>query len=174
VEQQTAASPGRSPYVAVTVQFVVALVVALWLGNQFTPLEAFALIATIVTAVVVLIYILVNLACIRFYLRERRSEFNPWLHLAVPVLGIVAFVPAWFTALGIGKGVFSWVSPLPYPLNRAGLVVAIWFALGIVFLVWLSARHPERIRETGRIFLDEEPPVGTRPTELPSTREELA
>jgi amino acid transporter len=164
----------RSPYVAVTVQFVVALVVALWLGNQFTPLEAFALIATIVTAVVVLIYILVNLACIRFYLRERRSEFNPWLHLAVPVLGIVAFVPAWFTALGIGKGVFSWVSPLPYPLNRAGLVVAIWFALGIVFLVWLSARHPERIRETGRIFLDEEPPVGTQPTELPSTREELA
>ncbi len=31
----------RSPYVAVSVQLVVALVVALWLGNQFTPLEAF-------------------------------------------------------------------------------------------------------------------------------------
>jgi hypothetical protein len=46
---------------------------------------------------------------------------------------------------------------LPYPLNRAGLVVAIWFALGIVFLVWLTARHPERLRETGRVFLDEQP-----------------
>ncbi len=145
----------RSPYVAVTVQFILAVAVAMWLGNQFTPLEAFALIATIATAVVVLIYILVNLACIVFYLRERRGEFNPLLHGVVPVLGILAFVPAWFTALGIGKGVFDWVSPLPYPLNRAGLVVAIWLALGVVFLVWLYARHPERIRETGRVFIEE-------------------
>jgi amino acid transporter len=158
----------------VTVQLVFALVVALWLGNQFTPLEAFALVATIATAVVVLIYILVNLSCIRFYLRERRDELNPLLHVVVPVLGILAFVPAWFTALGIGKGLFNWVSPLPYPLNRAGLVVAIWFALGIVVLLWLNARHPERIRETGRIFLEDEQPVPTAPTELPSTREELA
>jgi len=90
-----------------------------------------------------------------FYLRERRSEFNPLLHLVVPVVGILAFIPAFFTALGIGKGVFNFVSPLPYPLNRAGLVVGIWFALGIVFLIWLTARHPERIRETGRVFLDE-------------------
>jgi hypothetical protein len=91
----------------------------------------------------------------------------------VPVLGILAFIPAWFTALGVGKGVFSWVSPLPYPLNRAGLVVAIWFAIGIVFLIYLQARHPERIRETGRVFLDDEPAPGPSP-ELPTSREELA
>jgi len=163
----------HSPYVAVTVQFVLALIVALWLGNQFTPIEAFALVATIVTTVVVLIYILVNLACVVFYLRERRSEFNPLLHAVVPILGILAFIPAWFTALGIGEGLFSWVSPLPYPLNRAALVVGIWFAIGVVFLIWLYARHPERVRETGRIFLDEEP--GTAPSgDLPTTREELA
>jgi len=145
----------RSPYVAVTAQLVFALVVALWLGNQFTPLEAFALVATIVTPVIVLIYILVNLACMIFYLRERRGEFNPLLHGVVPVLGILAFIPAWFTALGIGQGVLDWVSPLPYPLNRAGLVVAIWFALGIIVLVWLRARHPDRLRDTGRVFIDE-------------------
>ena len=59
-----------------------------------------------------------------------RRGSNLLLHGVVPVLGILAFVPAWFTALGIGKGVFDWVSPLPYPLNRDGLVVGIWFALG--------------------------------------------
>jgi amino acid transporter len=163
----------HSPYVAVTVQLIVGLVVSLWLGNQFTPIDAFALVATIVTTVVVLIYILVNLACIFFYLRERRAELNPLLHIVVPVLGILAFIPAWFTALGVGKGVFNWVSPLPYPLNRAGLVVGIWFAIGIVFLIYLQAKHPERIRETGRIFLDDEPAPGPSP-ELPPTREELA
>jgi amino acid transporter len=162
----------HSPYVAVTVQFVLAVVAALWLGNQFTPLEAFALIATIVTTVVVLIYILVNLACIVFYLRERRSEFNLLLHGVVPVLGILAFIPAWFTALGIGKGVFNWVSPLPYPLNRAGLVVAVWFVIGVIVLIWLNARHPERIRETGRVFLEE--PGAAASAELPTTREDLA
>jgi amino acid transporter len=162
----------HSPYVAVTVQLVFALVVALWLGNQFTPLEAFALIATIVTTVVVLIYILVNLSCTAFYLRERRAEFSPLLHGVIPVLGILAFIPAWFTALGIGKGVFNWVSPLPYPLNRAGLVVAVWFAIGVIVLVWLNARHPERIRETGRVFLEEEP--GAASVEWPTRRGERA
>jgi amino acid transporter len=160
----------HSPYVAVTAQFVLAVAVALWLGNQFTPLLAFQLVATIATAVIVLLYILVNLSCIVFYLRERRSEFNPWLHGVVPVLGILAFIPAWFTALGVGKGVFNWVSPLPYPLNRAGLVVGIWFAIGIVFLLWLNARHPERIRETGRVFLDE-PVAPERPETPPTPRE---
>jgi amino acid transporter len=163
----------RSPYVAVTVQFVFAVIVALWLGNQFTPLQAFQLVATIATTVIVLIYILVNLACIVFYLRERRSELNLFLHGVVPVLGILAFIPAWFTALGIGKGLFTWVSPLPYPLDRAGLVVGVWFALGIIVLLWLNARHPERIRETGRVFLEEEPGRAA-PAELPPTREELA
>ena len=145
----------RSPYVAVTVQLVLALVVALWLGNQFTPLEAFGLVATIVTAVVVIFYLLVNLACIVFYLRERRGEFNPLLHPVVPVAGILAFIPAFFTALGIGKNVLDFVSPLPYPLNRAGLVVGIWFAIGSIYLIWLSARHPDRIRDTGRVFVEE-------------------
>jgi len=162
----------RSPYVAVTAQLVVALVAALWLGNQFTPLEAFALVATIATAVVVLIYILVNLACVVFYLRERRSEFNPFLHGVVPVLGILAFVPAWFTALGIGKGVLDWVSPLPYPLSRAGLVVAIWFALGVVYLAYLYSRHPERVRETGRIFLEEPRAAAPTPPVPPPTAQE--
>jgi amino acid transporter/acetamidase/formamidase len=66
----------RSPYVAVTAQFVFALVVSLWLGKQYGPLTAFALIATIDTAIIITIYILVNLACMLFYARQRRSEFN--------------------------------------------------------------------------------------------------
>jgi amino acid transporter len=145
----------RSPYVAVTAQLIFALVMALWLGWKYTPLTAFALIATIVTAIVIVIYILVDLACIVFYLRHARSEFNVMLHLVFPVLGILAFLPAFFTALGIGQSVLSFVSPLPYPLSLAGPVVLVWFATGLIYLAWLGARHPERIRDTGRVFIDE-------------------
>ncbi len=144
----------RSPYVAVTGQLVVGLVVSLWLGQKFGPLTAFGLIATIDTTIIILLYMLLNLSCLVYYLRERRGEFNLLLHAVVPVVGILAFVPAFFTALGIGKSVFKFVSVLPYPLNRSGLVVGIWFALGILYLGWLLARNPERVRQTGRVFLD--------------------
>ena len=41
------------------------------------------------------IYIVVNLACIGYYLaRERRDEFNWLKHTIVPVLGVIAMIPA--------------------------------------------------------------------------------
>lgn len=44
------------------------------IGFQVRGVPAFVLIATILTAVIVLIYIAVNVSCIAFYLRERRSS----------------------------------------------------------------------------------------------------
>ena len=39
-------------------------------------------------------YIAVNVACIGYYLREGRSEFNVLKHIVVPVLGVIAMIPA--------------------------------------------------------------------------------
>ena len=144
----------RSPDVAVVTQLVVGVGVSLWLGLQYTPLTAFALVGTIVTAVIIAIYMVVNLACLVFYLREGRGEFNWLLHGVVPVLGIAAFVPAFLTAVGIQ--VFSFVSALPYPISLVGPVVGIWYAIGVVVLVLLLARRPERLRDTGRVFVEED------------------
>ncbi len=98
---------------AVVVQFVLALAVALPLGYIYDPVTAFSLVATMVTAVIILIYITLNLACIGFYLRERRSEFNVVAHLILPVLGVLAFIPAILAALGVGQQVFNFITPLP-------------------------------------------------------------
>ena len=98
----------------------------------------------------------VNLACLVFYLREGRSEFNPLLHGLVPILGIVAFLPAFLTAVGIEA--FDFVSALPYPISLVGRVVGIWYLIGLIYLVVLMTRRPERLRETGRVF--EEEPTG--------------
>ena len=144
----------RSPDVAVVTQLVVGVGVSLWLGLQYTPLTAFALVGTIVTAVIIAIYMVVNLACLVFYLREGRGEFNWLLHGVVPVLGIAAFVPAFLTAVGIRA--FSFVSALPYPISLVGPVVGIWYAIGVVVLVLLLARRPERLRDTGRVFVEED------------------
>src|SRR5207249_2372686 len=71
----------RSPDVAVVAQFVVGLVIALWLGQAYGPFPvAFGLVATFDVAIIIAIYMLVDLACVLYYLRERREEFNPILH----------------------------------------------------------------------------------------------
>ncbi len=111
----------RSPDVAVVLQLVVGVGVAVWLGLQYEPLTAFAVVGTIVTAVIIAIYMVVNLSCLVFYLRERRGQFNLLLHGLIPVLGIAAFVPAFLTAVGIQA--FDFISALPYPISLVGPVV---------------------------------------------------
>src|SRR4029453_8668999 len=114
-----------------------------------------------VTAVIILIYITLNVACIGFYLSERRSEFNVLLHLVMPVLGGVAFIPAFRAGLGMGQSLISFVTPLPYPLNLAGPVVAGWLGLGLLYLIFLYASgrgdrapalNPLYFREEGATF----------------------
>jgi amino acid transporter len=145
----------KSPYVGVTVQLVVTLAIGLPLGIHFGPVTAFVFLATILTGVMIAIYMVFNLSCIMFYLRRRRSEFNWLLHLVVPVLGILVFIPAEFTDLGIGKSVFKFVAPLSYPSSDTGLVIGIWFLIGAAVLLYLYARHPSRLPEMKRVFADE-------------------
>jgi amino acid transporter len=145
----------RSPVNAVWLQFAVAVVVSLGLGLKYEPLAAFSLIATILTAIIVLIYIAVNASCFAFYRREYPNEFSVFKHAIVPLVGILMFVPAWLTAMGIPA--FKFIAKLAYPLSLAGPVVAIWLALGVVYLFYLSSRSPERVRDTSKVFLEDQP-----------------
>jgi amino acid transporter len=148
-----------SPYMGLWAQMLITIGVSLWLGLQYTPYTAFALIATILVDVAVPLYILLNLACIVYFARFRRDEFNWLLHGLIPVLGIAAFIPAFFAGAGIP--VFSFITPLPSPLSYAGPAVGAWVVIGLIYLAYLYARHPQRIVETRRVFIPEEqPPVG--------------
>jgi hypothetical protein len=104
------------------------------------------------------IYMIFNLSCLVFYARKARREFNWLLHAIIPVLGIVAFLPAWFTAMGIGRSVLKFVAPLSYPSSETGLAIGIWYLIGVVVLIYLYVRHPSRLPQMKRVFADE--PVG--------------
>jgi amino acid transporter len=154
----------RSPVVAVGVQFAVAVVVTLVLGFWLSPTTAFLLVATMIVVVVVSVYIIVNAACIGFFARFRRREFNWFLHLVSPILGIVAFVPALLTSAGIP--VFSFVTPLTPPVSYAGLIVGVWMAIGLVYLGYLWTRHRQRVVDTGLVHLDDVEPSPAATVEL--------
>jgi len=70
------------------------------------------------------------------------------------ILGIVLFVPAFFADLGIK--LFSFISPLTYPLSLAGIVIGAWYALGVVMVIFFALRHPRRIADTAKVFMDDE------------------
>src|SRR5580698_4621771 len=135
----------KTPTVGVLVQLVITLAVGLPLGVHFGPVTTFIFLATILTGIMILVYMIFNLSCIMFYARRARSEFNWLLHAVIPVLGIVAFLPAWFTAMGIGGSVLKFVQPLSYPSSETGLIITVWFVLGLAVLAYLYIRHPSRL-----------------------------
>jgi amino acid transporter len=142
-----------SPMLALVTQLVVSVGVALWLGNQYDPYTGFVILATILVDIFAPMYILLNIACLFYFLRHRRDEFNWFLHGLIPVLGAIAFVPAF--CAGAGIPVFSFISTLPKPLSYAGPAAAIWMAIGVVYLVVLMVSRPDRIMETKKVFAEE-------------------
>ncbi len=151
----------NSPSTGVIVQLVLTLVVGLPVGIHFGPTTTFVFFATILTGIMIAIYMVFNLSCLLYYLRKRRSEFNIALHAVIPVLGIAAFVPAWLTALGLGSNFLKFVTPLSYPSSETGLIIGIWFVIGLGVLAYLYARHPERLPEMKKVFSDDVAPEPT-------------
>ncbi|MGW1751783.1 APC family permease [Streptomyces sp. NPDC002092] len=147
----------RSPVVGIAVQSVVAVGAVLGLGFGYDPVTAFLLLATVIVTVVIGVYIVVDLACAGYFLRRRRELLKPVRHLLLPLLGIVAFVPALLTAAGLPA--FDFVTELTAPVSYAGPIVAVWMAAGVVVLLVLMRRHPERMSETARVHLDDPSPT---------------
>jgi amino acid transporter len=144
----------RSPYLAILAVTVVTVAVSLGLGLGYDPTTAFTMVGTAIVILLVANYIVAEVACVGYFAR-RRADFSPVPHLVVPVLGVLAFVPAWLTAAGLR--VFSFIPKLEPPVSYAGPAVAIWMVLGGAYLGWLYLRHPRRVADVARVHLDEEP-----------------
>jgi len=137
----------RTPYVAIIAQSILALVVALVLGAAFEPVGGFAIIATAVTIVVILVYMMVSLACMVFYLRERRDQFNVLLHGVFPVLAIlVLLAPLYYQ-----------FAPLPdYPVRLGNYFAILWIVLGFIALGLAASQRPQAIAQAEEIFVEDE------------------
>ena len=100
------------------------------------------------------IYILMNAACIGFFARPRPPRSTRGCTLVIPVLGILAFVPAWLTSAGIDVLSGNFITPLPPPYSYMGPGVAGFMIIGVIYLIYLYRRHPRRVVEVGLVHLD--------------------
>jgi amino acid transporter len=141
----------RSPATAIFVAFAITIAVTLGLGFGYDPVTAFLMVATALVIVLAAIYILMNAACLGFFVR-RGTGLNPILHVIIPILGILAFIPAWLTSAGIKA--FSFVAPLAPPESYMGPGVAGFMLLGVIYMIYLYRTTPERITDVGLVHLD--------------------
>jgi hypothetical protein len=100
------------------------------------------------------IYMAVNFACIGYFWRERRDEFNVIKHLVVPILGVLAMIPAALAVIGGVTIPILDVALPPYEnaLRWCAPIVAIWVLIGIGVYFYLRSTNPESLERMGEVY----------------------
>ena len=90
------------------------------------------------------VYSLGNLGVVRYFWRERRSEFNVWLHAVFPVLSTVA----------LGYVAFKSMIPIPaLPIGAAPWIALGMLVIGLILVFAISATGREEwLRKAGAVY----------------------
>ena len=134
-------SPHRAIYALTIFTVVTALPIGVWLGPGPTGLYGFT--GSIGTVGVVIVYMLCNLALIRYFYHHK--NFNVILHVVFPILGIVGLIyPLWETVIP-GQA---------FPYNLVPYIVGLYILWGLGTYVYLR-RSPEKLAAFGSVVLEE-------------------
>jgi amino acid transporter len=157
----------RTPVNAVHFQVLVAIVVAvgggLYLANDpyegLGPINIYVFIGTMLGLLFAGMYMAVNVAVIGFYLRERRDEFNVIKHLLIPVLGVLAMIPAMMSVIGGLTIPFFDITLDPYAnaLRFTAPIVGAWMLIGIVIFVVLWMTNRAALSRMGDVYGGDSP-----------------
>jgi amino acid transporter len=154
----TRQTPVNAVHVQVALAIVVAIVGGLVLADDpnegLGPINIYIFIGTMLGLLFAGMYIAVNAAVIGYYWRERRDEFNVIKHLLVPILGMIAMVPALLSVIGgLTIPIFNVeLDPFSGALSLTAPIVAVWMVIGIVAYIVLRARNPEALARLGEIY----------------------
>jgi amino acid transporter len=145
----------RSPSYAIAVQGVFAIAAAFivgamagGLGEPLGGSNVYGYLGFLLTLGILPVYVLTNLAAIRFFLR--RSDFNLVRHAVLPALGAALMV-----ALTVGQLLEQTIAPytwLPW-------VIVAWVLTVAAIAVWLGASRPQALRAAGAVMAEEDPEV---------------
>jgi amino acid transporter len=166
VHPETRAPVGAVHFQAVTA-LIIAVVLGFVLGSDPFPfgLNVYVFLGTMLGLIFAGIYILVNVACIGYYLREGRAEFNVLKHVIVPVIGVIAMIPALLAVIGGVTIPIIDVTLDPYDnyLRFTAPIVGVWVLIGIIVYFVLRARNPEALERVDDVYGGEDAPAATEP-----------
>jgi amino acid transporter len=125
----------HTPVAALGLEAAITLGFGLVLGAWWGGSDLFFVSGLMFTLAATWLYIWANVGVIRYYLGERRDEFNVFLHLLFPVAttGLLGYV-VWQTFTNPApEGRGAWALP----------IFAVWAGIGIVVLLVMRARRRE-------------------------------
>jgi amino acid transporter len=135
------------PQIALAGYMVFSLAYALGVGSQIGPLGVYGFAGTILGLGMVICYILMSVAVMRFYWRDYRPEFSMVKHGVLPVVG----------ALLMLLPIYGLVWPVPaYPSNLVPWITIGWLLAGGLYLVFIHKRRSDLLAAMGRVFEDPE------------------
>ena len=111
------------------------------------PFSNYYFWATLGTLVVILVYIMLCFGGIVFFWKTRHTRnWNPLVHVVIPLIGAVVFAAAWYGSVHpTPPGILKWT---PY-------VAVAWVIAGVAVLLWLRARRPDSVAQIGSILGEE-------------------
>jgi hypothetical protein len=118
----------------------------------FSVEDVFFTWALTITLGLILMYILANVGVIRYYLTVKRAQFNPLLHIVLPIVASVA----------VGYVGYKSVVPLPAaPARYAPIILLGWLVVGAALLVWQNTRGNREWLAKAQLAMDETEPRET-------------
>jgi amino acid transporter len=137
----------RTPANAVLAQTALALAVCLGVGAWVGPDQSFFVMGLVGTLIYVVVYFLGNVGVIRFFRSTARSDFNPFLHVVLPLVSIVSLFWVAYKSL----------NPLPAaPVSYAPVVAGLWVLFGAAVLLRLRLRGDDGWKRLSQEILAEE------------------
>jgi amino acid transporter len=138
----------KTPNVAIIWMSIFALGLALLVGWKWNPGRGFGIIATGAVPLVIVVYMLVSAGCVWHYWTVRRAEFNPLLHLVLPIGGIVLFFfPLYYQYYKV---------PPTYPFKYGNWFAIAWAGIGVAITAFVLWRRPDRLRDIDRVYVEDE------------------
>jgi|tagenome__1003787_1003787.scaffolds.fasta_scaffold20848153_1 amino acid transporter len=139
----------KTPNIAIIWMSAFAFVVALFFGWRWGPLTGFSMIATMAVPVVIVVYMIVSIGCIRHYTGPARAQLKPFIHVVMPIVGMVLFFfPLYYQFVK---------QPPDYPVKAANWVALAWTVVGVVLTLWLVSKRPDRLQDMERVYVEDEP-----------------
>jgi amino acid transporter len=142
-----------TPVNAILLQTVISLLGALGLGVILGAEENFFFVGVVVTLGLVVVYSMGNLGIFRIYTRQYRKEFNPLLHLIIPLVSTLILI--WVAYKSI-EGL-NFTDPQEY-LDWTPIVTVGWFLIGLLVLLAFRLRGNEGwlLAATEKVAVEEE------------------
>ncbi len=136
----------HSPHVAIYALTVFTIVLGLaggaWIGPGATGLYGFT--GTIGTLGVVLVYIMCNLALIRYFMR--RKDRSIAYHVVAPIIGSLGLLYPLWTTVAPGQA---------YPFNLVPFIVGVYLILGTAVYFYFRQSAPLKLAAFGSVLADE-------------------